>query len=254
MTSEIIIGTSLEIRGVVLGGGRGTRLHPLTAETSKHLLPLGNKPMIVRVIEQLLAAEVKDVLLLIDERFASKFMEVLKDGKHLGLRSLAYVWQSPEGRGLPSAIAQVKQFVRDGKMIVACGDVLVENGISQPIQDFLKQENGARMITTHISDSAGYSPLEITDDLVVRINSKDKNRHQPGFIDLGFYMYYPEVFSKIDTLVPSPRGETEIWELNQIYANQGTLRFTNINGWWADTGESIESYLRAHQMYENKGL
>lgn len=149
MYTEAITTRSREIKGVVLAGGRATRLHPLTLETSKHLLPIGDKPLVVRVIDQLLMAGVKDILLLIDDRFASQFMQVLKDGSDLGARSLAYVWQHPDGKGLPTAIAQVENLVGDGKFVVACGDVLVEKGIKSPVDDFMKQEFGARITATY---------------------------------------------------------------------------------------------------------
>jgi glucose-1-phosphate thymidylyltransferase len=243
---------SREVRGLILGGGKGSRLHPLTAETSKHLLPIGDKPMILRVIDQLLEADVKDLLLLIDQRFASQFMDLLHDGSHLGIRSLAYIWQSPEGRGLPSAIAQMEPFVERGRIVVACGDVLIDNGIRGPVSDFLSQRSGARLTTTFMSDTAGYSPLEVQGKKVKQIISKDKERHTPGLIDLGIYMYHPEVFEQIKNLRPSARGETEIWELNQRYADLNRLNFSVIDGWWSDTGGSIETYLAAHKHYENK--
>ena len=252
MSSEILSTNSLEVKGLVLGGGRGTRLYPLTAETSKHLLPVGDKPMVVRVVEQLLEADVKDILLLIDERYASQFMQVLKDGSHLGVRSLAYIWQPPEGRGLPSAISQMENFVNDGKIVVACGDVLVEQGINRPVSDFMKQERGARLTVTHLEDTAGYSPLEVQEDNVRQILPKDKQRHEPGLIDLGIYMYHPDVFQNIKNLVPSARGETEIWDLNDIYSKNGELKYTAIDGWWSDVGGGIETYLEAHRKYENK--
>jgi len=252
MNKERITATSLEIKGIVLGGGRGTRLYPLTAETSKHLLPIGERPLIVRVIEQLLMAEVKDILVVIDERFASQFMEILKDGSHLGVRSLAYIWQPPEGKGLPTAIAQVEPFIQDGKIVVVCGDVLVENGIRKPVEDFLKQKKGARLTGIWTDDTAGYSPLEVEQDKVIKIMPKDNNNHFPGLIDLGIYMYHPDVFGEIRRLVPSSRGETEIWDLNQRYANNGELKLTVIDGWWCDVGGSIETYLKAYKRYENK--
>jgi glucose-1-phosphate thymidylyltransferase len=252
MFKERIATNSLEIRGVVLGGGRGTRLYPLTAETSKHLLPIGDRPLIVRVIEQLLAADIKDILLLIDQRFASQFMEILKDGSHLGVRSLAYIWQPPEGKGLPTAISQVKPFIKDGKIIVACGDVLIENGIRNPVEDFIKQDTGARLTGVFAKDTAGYSPLEVNDEIVRKILPKDKNRHEPGLIDLGIYMYHPDVFYHISHLIPSVRGETEIWDLNQRYADQGKLNVTVIDGWWSDVGGSIETYFEAYEKYKAK--
>jgi len=249
---ERIITNSLEVIGLVLGGGKGTRLYPLTAETSKHLLPVGNKPMVVRVVEQLLEADVKDILLVIDERYASQFMQVFRDGSDLGVRSLAYIWQHPDGKGLPTAISKVENFVNDRKIVVACGDVLVEEGIQKPVSDFMKQSRGARLAVAQMEDTAGYSLLETQDEMVNRILSKDKQRHEPGLIDLGIYMYHPDVFQNIKSLTPSVRGETEIWELNDTYAKNGELKHTVVDGWWSDVGGGIETYLEARKRYENK--
>lgn len=252
MPIERISTNSLEVKGLVLGGGRGTRLYPLTAETSKHLLPVGDKPMVVRVIEQLLEVDVKDILLLIDERYASQFMQVLKDGSELGVRSFAYIWQHPDGKGLPTAISKMENFVNDGKIVVACGDVLVEEGIQRPVSDFMKQDRGARLTVAQMEDTAGYSPLETHADIVSTILSKDKQRHMPGLIDLGIYMYHRDVFENIRLITPSSRGETEIWDLNNIYARKGELMYTAIDGWWSDVGGGIETYLDTHKRYENK--
>jgi glucose-1-phosphate thymidylyltransferase len=242
----------LETTGVVLGGGNGTRLAPFTNETSKHLLPVGDKPLIFYPIEQLLQAGVKDILLLIDERYASQFMTVLNDGSHLGIRSLAYIWQSSEGKGLPSAINQVKHHVNDGRIVVVCGDVIIENGIEKPIKNFRDQVGGARMVATGMEDTAGYSPLITSGGAVENILLKDRDRHTPGLIDLGIYMYTPGVFERIKTLVPSKRGETEMRDLNRTYAKEGQLKYTVVYGWWSDVGGSIDTYIEANRRYANR--
>lgn len=179
---------SREVKGVVLGGGRGTRLAPLTERTSKQPLPIGDKPMVSRVIGQLSRAGIRDILLLIDQRHASQYLDTLRDGSDLGVQSLSYVWQNPDGKGLPTAINQVRNHVGDSKIVVACGDVLFDDGLEKPVEYFLNKQ-------------------EILD--------KDKNRHTPAIVDIGTYIYPPDVFNKIDQLKPSERGETEIWELNK---------------------------------------
>lgn len=243
---------STEVKGLVLAGGRGTRLLPLTAQISKQLLPVGGKPLVVRVIDQLINAGIKDILLLIDERYASEFMQILKDGSDLGLRSLAYIWQHPEGKGIPSAIYQAKNFIERGKIVVVCGDVLIEEGIKKPVSDFMKQKSGARLTTTYLKDTAGYSPLINQGDNVHEILSKDKNRHESGLIDLGIYMYHQDVFERIENLNPSKRGETEVWDLNSLYAKEGNLKFSAISGWWSDVGGSIDIYEEADKRYAGK--
>ncbi len=184
------------IVGIILGGGRGTRLQPLTSHTSKHLLPIGVQPMIIRVMKQLVSAGVLDQILLIDERFASDFMNVIKDGSSLGLHSLSYIWQPSEGKGLPTAISKAENLVQDRKIIIACGDVLIESGIVKPVNDFLNQKNGARIVSIKVDDTAGYSELQTDHDRVLRIKSKDISKNNPGLIDLGVYMYHSDVFKK----------------------------------------------------------
>ncbi len=252
MSKNALLASSTKVKGLILAGGKGTRLHPLTVETNKHLLPIGDKSVIVRVVEQLLKVGIKDILLLIDEKHASQFMEVLKDGSDLGIRSLAYIWQSSEGRGLPTAISQIEKFINGEKIIVVCGDVLIERGIKKAVSDFLKQEKGARIIAAHMKDTAGYSLLKVKGERITKIFTKDKQRHKSGLIDLGIYMYHSDVFKNIKKLNPSTRGETEIWDLNSIYADRGELDFTTINGWWSDIGGGIETYLKACKRYEEE--
>lgn len=240
---------SLEVKGVILGGGRGTRLFPLTADTNKHLLTVGKKPLVLFAIDQLLQAGIRDLVLLIDHRHASQFMQLLQDGSHLGVRSLGYVWQSPEGKGLPSAIANLQPFIQSNRMVIACGDVIIEGGIARAVADFMKQTEGARIAAVHAPDSAGYSLLQTRGEAVLNIEPKDPRRSRAGFIDLGIYMYPPQVFQFIPQLTPSSRGETEIGDLNNIYAQRQLLRFSQVHGWWCDVGTNIETYLTAHKRY-----
>jgi len=240
---------SVPITGVVLAGGRGSRLAPLTDNLSKHLLPVGEKTLIERVIDGLVAADITDILLVIDDRNASDYMRVLEDGTPVRLRSLAYVWQPDDCRGLPSAIGQVRHHVSTEKFIVACGDVLVDGNIREPIEDFLRQRAGARLIGMRTPDTAGYSPLRITGDLVQEIGDKNRNDHAAGCIDVGYYMYHRDVFDLIDKLHPSSRDETEIWDLNRAYVRRHQLKCSVVSCWWADVGESIDTYQRVQRRY-----
>jgi len=238
------------MKGLILGGGRGTRLYPLTATTNKHLLPVGSQPLIRYVVDQLLDANVEDILLLIDQLNANQYMSYFEDGKKMGIKSLAYIWQSPEGKGLPVAIGQAENFIQDEKLIVACGDVIIEDGIGQAVDHFAHQPKGARIIATYMEDTAGYSLLKVSDTHVEGILPKDKQRHVPGLIDLGVYMYYADVFEMIRGLRPSERGEKEIWDLNNNYIRQGELQYTTVSGWWSDVGGSLENYFKAHERYD----
>lgn len=240
---------SREVVGVVFGGGQGTRLRPLTNETSKQLLPIGEMPMISRVILQLSKAGLKDILLLIDQRHASQYMNQLQDGANLGLRSLSYIWQPPEGIGLPSALAKVAPQIGGRSIVAACGDVLVENDLTSSVEEFMFQRVGARILGAHMEDSAGYSPLVVEDNRVLEILDKDPNRHTPSIVDIGTYMYPPDVFMRANALTPSARGETEIWDLNRSYANESSLYCSVTSGWWSDAGSSITAYQEAHERY-----
>lgn len=240
---------SREIKGVVLGGGRSTRLAPLTETTSKQLLPVGDKPMISRVINQLSSAEIRDVCLLIDQRHASQYLDTLRDGSELGLRSLSYVWQDPEGKGLPTTISKVHHHIGDSKLIVACGDVLFDDSLEKPIEHFLKKRIGAHAVGAFMSDSVGYSPFITEGHKVKNILDKNKDRHTPAVVDIGTYMYTPDVFSRIDSLKPSERGETEIWDLNRSYINDGTYTYSAIDSWWIDAGGSLDLYEEANEHF-----
>jgi glucose-1-phosphate thymidylyltransferase len=239
-----------EITGLVLAGGRGTRLYPLTAVTNKNLLTVGRQPLILYAIGQLLEAGVRDILVLIDHLHADQFMRVLQDGSQLGLASLAYIWQPEHDKGLPAAIKQAEPFIQTEKLVVVCGDVIAEDGINDAVTDFVKQSSGARIVATRASDTAGYSLLDTAKSQVTRIHSKDKNRHVPGLIDLGFYMYHADVFSKIRRLRQLTEGRLEIWDLNEQYIQQSQLAVSLIEGWWSDVGGSLEHYLAAHKRYE----
>ncbi len=134
------------VKGLVLAGGKGERLTPLTNYTSKQLLSVGDKALILYPIKTLLKAGVKDIFILIDHRHASQYMELLKDGSHFGARSLVYVWQSEKGKGLPSAIAQIEPLIKDEKIVVICGDMIIKDGIDEAVADFVKQKNRSKTL------------------------------------------------------------------------------------------------------------
>jgi glucose-1-phosphate thymidylyltransferase len=240
--------------GVILAGGRGTRLAPLTDRTSKQLLDVGGEPMVVRVVRQLVRAGVRDVLIVIDERDADGFLAAVRDGTHLGLHSAAYVWQPATGAGIPSAVARAEPYLRADSFLVACGDVLLDADLSGFVDDFARQPPGARMLSYRTADTAGYTPLELDGALVTGLGDKEPERHGPGTVDLGIYLYRRDVFAEIRTLRPSARGETEIWELNRRYARRGLLQHTTVSGWWADLGGSAASYHAASRHYRASSL
>lgn len=205
--------------------------------------------MISRVIGQLASAGIRDIFLLIDQRHASQYLDTLRDGSALGLRSLSYVWQDPDGKGLPTTIGNVRHHVGGSRIAVACGDVLIDDNLEGPVDFFMSKRAGAHAVGAFMNDSAGYSPLITNGDDVTEILDKDKERHIPAIVDIGTYMYPPDVFDRIDQLKPSERGETEIWELNRSYIENGGYTYSQINGWWIDAGGSLESYEEANEHF-----
>ncbi|MFC5186367.1 sugar phosphate nucleotidyltransferase [Actinomadura harenae] len=239
------------VTGVVLAGGRGTRLAPLTDRTSKQLLPVGGRPLVARVLGQLVRAGIADVLLLIDDRHAGDFLRVLRDGRDLGLRSLGYVWQPPSGAGMAAAIARAEPHLRTDRFMVACGDVLIDAPLGPSVRAFAAQPDGALLVATRTADTAGYTPLRVEDGRVTALGDKDPDRHGPGWTDLGCYLYGRDAFDHVRSLRPSARGEVEIWDLNRRYADAGTLRYKEVKGWWCDVGTSREVYRRADERYKS---
>lgn len=243
-------GQSQELIGVILAGGTGSRLRPLTNETSKQLLPIGGQPMIQRSAAQIREAGIRKLIVVTDHNYAHKYMDVLKDGHDLGFDGVSYIWQSPEGKGLPTAIAQAQEFIKPHRMLVACGDVLIEQGYGHAVNHFSYQQIGARMIGMSVDDVVGYSALKTRGEQVLAVKPKDKINHISGVIDLGVYMYPSNVFDKISKLKPSDRGETEINDLNNLYAQENSLWHSRVWGWWSDCGSSIEEYKEANARYE----
>jgi glucose-1-phosphate thymidylyltransferase len=240
-------GTSQETVGVLLYGGRGTRLRPLTDQTSKALLDVGGKPLGQFPLEAMRDAGLKDAIALVDARFSNQFLRAFEDGRDLGI-NISYVWQHEFGKGLPTAIAQVQQVSRERRIMVACGDVIIEPPLDRALDSFLDQDSGARLLGTPTSDSAGYSPLLVHQENVVRMLRKDPTRHKPAYIDLGTYFFMPDVFRRVESLTPSLRGETEIWDLLGQYIAEHNLFYTPVEGWWSDVGNH-ERLAEARERY-----
>ena len=233
------------MKGVVLAGGIGSRLFPLTKITNKHLLPIYDKPMIYYPIQALVDAGIRDILIVTGGKNAGDFLRLLANGKEFGLTHIDYTYQDGEG-GIADALALAEHFADGQKLCVILGDNIIEGSIRQAVESFCAQPCGARILLKEVSDAERFGVAEIDGDRIVGIEEKPK-RPRSNYAVSGIYMYDATVFEKIRTLVPSHRGELEITDVNNAYIREGTLTFSWLTGWWTDAG-TFESLLRASNL------
>jgi glucose-1-phosphate thymidylyltransferase len=233
------------MKGVVLAGGTGSRLFPLTKITNKHLLPIYDKPMIYYPIQTLVDAGIKDILVVTGGKNAGDFLRLLANGKHFGLTHIDYTYQEGEG-GIAEALNLARHFADDSKICVILGDNIIEGSIRSAVEDFRRQPRGAKILLKEVPDAERFGVAEIAGDRVVNIEEKPQ-KPKSNFAVTGFYMYDQTVFEKIETLVPSKRGELEITDVNNAYIREGTMTFSYLDGWWTDAG-TFESLLRAGNL------
>lgn len=233
------------MKGVVLAGGTGSRLNPLTKVTNKHLLPVYDKPMIHYPIQTLVNAGIQDILLVTGGKNAGEFLRLLGNGKEFGLKHLNYTYQEGEG-GIAHALGLAEFFADGGPICVVLGDNLIEYNICQAVENFRRQEVGAKIIVKQVSDAQRFGVAEIRADHVVSIEEKPKTP-KSDFAVIGIYLYDGSVFEKIRRLKPSGRGELEITDVNNFYIEEGTLTYEKLDGWWTDAG-TFESLLRANNL------
>ena len=244
---------STKLKGIILAGGRGTRLYPLTKFVSKALLPVGGKPMISYALSQLVDAGVKDIILIIQDDYIAQCKEIFGDGKHFGANSIQYISHPPESKGMAQAIKLAEPFIhKDEKIISTCTDVIIENGIRNAVKDFISQAEGARIVTFDLEDTAGFGFLEHKNDKIIGYPPKDKNRHQRGIVESGTYMFNFDVFNKIEKMKVPKKGESNIRDLFNLYIKEENLYFSAVDGWWSDVGNSIEEYENVNKRYERK--
>jgi len=239
------------IKGVVLAGGTGSRLFPLTKITNKHLLPVYDKPMIYYPIQTLVDAGIRDILLVTGGRNSGDFLRLLANGKEFGLNHLNYTYQEGEG-GIADALNLAEHFADGGKICVILGDNLIEGSIRHAVQDFLEQPRGAKVLLKEVPDAMRFGVAEIAGDHIVSIEEKPP-APKSNYAVTGFYLYDGTVFDKIRQLVPSRRNELEITDVNNAYIREGTLTFAYLEGWWTDAG-TFDSLRRATNLVaETKG-
>jgi glucose-1-phosphate thymidylyltransferase len=234
------------IKGIVLAGGLGTRLRPLTRITNKHLLPVYDKPMIFYPIQTLVDAGIRDVLVVTGGNNAGDFLRLIGNGKDFGLDHMNYAYQEGEG-GIAQALSLAEPFAKGHKVVVILGDNLVEKGIKAGVQKFAKQDKGALVYLKKMKDPRSYGVPILKGKKIVGIEEKPKQPKSPYAV-IGIYMYDQHVFDLIRTLKPSGRGELEVTDLNNSYLQRGQLHHEILDGWWADAGESHEALLEANQI------
>ena len=233
------------MKGIVLAGGTGSRLFPLTKITNKHLLPIYDKPMIYYPIQSLVDAGIKDILLVTGGRNSGDFLRLLANGKEFGLAHLNYTYQEGEG-GIADALALAEHFADGEKICVILGDNIMQGSVAAAVQAFEKQERGARILLKEVSDASRFGVAELSGDRILSIEEKPAHPKSPYAV-VGVYLYDGTVFEKVRKLVPSKRGELEITDVNNAYIQEGTMSYSFLDGWWTDAG-TFESLLRAANL------
>jgi len=233
------------MKGVILAGGKGTRLYPLTKITNKHLLPVYDQPMIYYPIQTLVDAGIRDILIVTGGNYAGDFLQLLGNGRQFGLTSLNYTYQEGEG-GIADALSLAEHFADNGKICVILGDNIIEKGIRAAVEDFRRQEKGAKILLREVPDPERFGVAEIHKGHVVNIEEKPKSP-KTNYAVTGVYMYDSTVFDKIRALEPSARGELEITDVNNAYIREAALSFAFLDGWWTDAG-TFDSLLRAANL------
>lgn len=230
------------MKGIVLAGGLGTRLHPLTKITNKHLLPVYNRPMIHYPIKTLVDAGITEILVVTGGKNAGDFLELLGNGKEFGLKHLNYTYQEGEG-GIAAALSLARDFVEDDAICVILGDNIYEKSVRRSVELFNAQGHGARIHLKKVDNPQRFGVPVIEGERILTIEEKPK-APKSGFAVTGLYMYDRSVFDIIRTLKPSGRGELEITDVNNAYIRRNDMTYSIIDGWWSDAG-TFDSLLRA---------
>ncbi|HZI49647.1 MAG TPA: sugar phosphate nucleotidyltransferase [Pyrinomonadaceae bacterium] len=238
------------MKGVVLAGGLGSRLRPLTSVTNKHLLPVYNQPMIYYPIQTLVNAGIQDIMIVTGGNSAGDFLKLLGNGKAFGLKHLNYTYQEGEG-GIAAALSLVEHFADDGPLCVILGDNIIQGNISAAADDYRRRGRGAKILLKRVPDPQRFGVPELDGRSVVRIDEKPQNP-KSEYAVIGIYMYDGRVFDIIRTLKPSGRGELEITDVNNAYIERDEMTWDELEGWWTDAG-TFESLLHASNLVAETG-
>jgi glucose-1-phosphate thymidylyltransferase len=233
------------MKGIVLAGGTGSRLFPLTKITNKHLLPIFDKPMIYYPIQTLVDAGITDIMVVTGGKNSGDFLRLLANGKHFGLKHIAYTYQEGEG-GIADALSLCEHFADGQPVCVVLGDNIIEKNIRGAADAFRAQGQGARILLKEVPDAERFGVAEFDGDRVVGIEEKP-SRPKSKYAVTGIYFYDASVFEKIHTCKPSHRNELEITDVNNGYIREGTMTYSFLDGWWTDAG-TFDSLLRAANL------
>ena len=238
------------MKGVVLAGGTGSRLNPLTRVTNKHLLPVYDKPMVYYPIQALVNAGIREILLVTGGKNSGEFLRLLGNGRDFGLKHLNYTYQEGEG-GIAEALGLAEYFAANEPVCVVLGDNIIENNICSAVENFRRQKEGAKILLKKVPDAPRFGVAEIRGDYVIGIEEKPEFP-KSDYAVIGIYFYDSTVFEKIKRLKPSGRGELEITDVNNFYIQEGKMSCEILEGWWTDAG-TFESLLRANNLVAQTG-
>jgi len=237
------------MKGIILAGGIGSRLYPLTRVTNKHLLPVYDKPMIFYPLQILVDAGIRDILIVTGGQNAGDFLRLLQNGTEFGLQQLNFAYQDGEG-GIADALRLAEPFVKGEKICVVLGDNIIEGDIREAAQGFEQQEKGAMVLLKEVPDPERFGVPVFEGERIVRIEEKPARPKSPYAVT-GIYFYDGTVFDRIRELKPSEREEYEITDVNNSYIVEGTLTHSIMQGWWTDAG-TFESLWHASSMVREK--
>jgi glucose-1-phosphate thymidylyltransferase len=238
------------MKGLVLAGGLGSRLRPLTSVTNKHLLPVYDRPMIYYPIQTLVNAGIDDIMIVTGGNSAGDFLKLLGNGKEFGLKHINYTYQQGEG-GIADALSLAEHFAAGGPICVVLGDNIIEGNIRTAVEAFRKQGDGAKILLKKVNDPERFGVPVLEGARVARIEEKPDEPKSPYAV-IGIYMYDASVFDIVRTLKPSGRGELEITDVNNAYIDRGTMTWEELEGWWTDAG-TFESLLSATNLVAKTG-
>jgi glucose-1-phosphate thymidylyltransferase len=242
------------MKGVILAGGSGTRLHPLTRITNKHLLPIYDRPMVTYAIEALVTCDVRELMVVTGGTHAGEFLRLLGNGHEWGIDRLSYAYQERAG-GIAEALGLAERFAGGEPIVVMLADNVLERSIRHAVENFEAQGDGARILLAREDDPEHLQHLgvpELDDGRVVKIHEKPE---QPpsSFAVTGIYFYDPRVFEIIPDLQPSGRGELEITDVNNWFIDQRSMQYDVVEGFWGDAGESIDAYYAVNDFVRQHG-